>query len=71
MSTVNSSKFHSMYVQENFRTFLTYRTELNTNLRNPSELFKYLDVIMSSVRLNRNLSYCIWMLLHDAFDAFE
>jgi hypothetical protein len=36
-----------------------------------SELFQYFDVFSSSVRSNRTLFYCIWMILHDVFDAFE
>ena len=65
-------------IQWKSRTFLAYRIESNRIEPNrikhgfaESELFQYFDVFMSSVRSNRTLFYCIWMLLHDVFDGFE
>jgi hypothetical protein len=59
-----------LIVQWNSRTFLAYRTELNMASQDPN-FFNISMFFSSSVRSNRTLFYCIWMILYDVFDAFE
>ncbi len=42
-----------------YRTFLAYRTESNWIKH---DIFQYFDVFSCSIRSNRTLFYCIWMI---------